>query len=166
MIKRSLLSIHNASLRGFSSTASCLLKVGDSLKHTRIFSNEDLVKYAKVTFDDNPVHFDTESARNAGFEDRLVHGMLVSSLFSRILSSNFPGAIHVSQSLHFKLPVYIGEVIVAEMKAFTLRKINNKYLAKFSARCFKNGDLLALDGETVAILPSLAVARAQVHHSE
>ncbi|XP_062082013.1 3-hydroxyacyl-[acyl-carrier-protein] dehydratase, mitochondrial [Humulus lupulus] len=160
---RSLLSTRNPSWRGFSSSASCLLKVGDSLKQTRIFSNEDVVEYAKVTFDYNPVHFDSESARNAGFEDRLVHGMLVSSLFSRILSSNFPGAIHVSQSLHFKLPVYIGEVIVAEMQAFTLRRINNRYLAKFSARCFKNGDLLALDGVTVAILPTLAMA--QVHPS-
>ncbi|PON62328.1 MaoC-like domain containing protein [Parasponia andersonii] len=161
MIVRSLLLSHIPPLRCFSSSAPYLLKIGDSLKQTRAFSNEDVMEYAKVTYDYNPVHFDSDSARNAGFEGRLLHGMLVASLFPQILSSNFPGVIHVSQSLHFKFPVYIGEEIVGELEAFSLRRTNNRYLAKFRARCFKNGDLLALDGETVAILPSLALA--QVH---
>lgn len=88
MILRNLLSTHVSSLRCFSSSAPCLLKIGDSLKQTRTFSNEDAIEYAKVTYDFNPVHFDFESARNAGFEDQLVHGMLVASFFPRILSSH------------------------------------------------------------------------------
>ncbi|PON62327.1 MaoC-like domain containing protein [Parasponia andersonii] len=147
------------SFRCFSSSATRLLKLGDSLKLTRIFSNEDVIEYAKITSDYNPVHLDSESARNAGFEDQLVHGMLVASLFPQIISSHCPGAIYASQSLQFKVPIYIGEEIFGEMQLFSLRRMKNRYLAKFKTSCFKHGDLLALDGEAVAILPSSAVAQ-------
>lgn len=89
MLIRNLPSINIHCLRGFSSSAPSLLKVGDVLKQTRTFSDEDVLEYSKVTYDSNPMHFDSESARNAGFEDRLVHGMLVAALFPRILSYHF-----------------------------------------------------------------------------
>jgi len=77
-------------LRSFSSVASkTLLKVGDVLRETRVFSSEDVKAYAEVSHDWNPLHFDPESARKAGFENRLVHGMLVSSMFPRIISAHF-----------------------------------------------------------------------------
>lgn len=66
-----------------------MLKIGDILKQTRTFTNEDVLEYSKVSRDSNPVHFDSESAREAGFEDRLVHGMLVASMFPWIISSYF-----------------------------------------------------------------------------
>ncbi|XP_021889798.1 uncharacterized protein LOC110808578 isoform X1 [Carica papaya] len=157
LVKRVLCS---STLRGFSSLSSHTLKVGDTLKDTRTFSSEDVLEYSKVSHDCNPLHFDSYSARSAGFEDRLVHGMLVASLFPQIISSHFPGAIYVSQSLHFRLPVYIGDKIVAEIQAVTLRGNNNKYIAKLLTKCFKNGEVLVLDGEATAILPSLEVEEA------
>ena len=94
MLIRSLLSTHIPSLRYFSSSsAPSLLKIGDSLKKKRTFSNEDVTEYAKVTYDYNPVHFDSESARTAGYDDRLVHGMLVATMFPLLLSSNFVSQI-------------------------------------------------------------------------
>lgn len=74
-----------------SSLAPCssVLKVGDILKETRVFSDKDVLEYSKVSGDSNPLHFDSESARAAGFQDRLVHGLLVASLFPRIISSHF-----------------------------------------------------------------------------
>ncbi|EXB98571.1 (R)-specific enoyl-CoA hydratase [Morus notabilis] len=161
LIRNLLSSSHIPSLRCFSSSAPCLLKVGDTLKQTRTFADEDLMEYAKVTYDSNPIHFDSEAARNAGFEDRLVHGTLVASMIPHIISSHFPGAVYLSQSVHFKLPVYIGEEIAAEMEAINIRANKKRYIAKLKIRCFKNGELLVLDGEAMAILPSLVVE--QVH---
>lgn len=86
LVKRVLCS---STLRGFSSLSSHTLKVGDTLKDTRTFSSEDVLEYSKVSHDCNPLHFDSYSARSAGFEDRLVHGMLVASLFPQIISSHF-----------------------------------------------------------------------------
>lgn len=80
---------HGLVLRCFSSVPSKTLKVGDALREIRVFSSEDVKAYAEVSHDWNPLHFDSESAREAGFENRLVHGMLVSSMFPRIISAHF-----------------------------------------------------------------------------
>lgn len=89
MLTRNLLSVNVPCLRGFSSAAASFLRTGDKLKLSRIFTSEDVLEYSKVSHDSNPLHFDSESARNAGFEDRLVHGMLVAALFPKIISSHF-----------------------------------------------------------------------------
>ncbi|KAK4753795.1 hypothetical protein SAY87_001899 [Trapa incisa] len=144
------------SLRHFSSSGPLTLKTGDVFTKKRVFSNEDVINYSKVSHDSNPVHFDAECARTLGFEDCLVHGMLVAALFPRIISSNFPGAIYVSQSLQFKSPVYVGEEISGEVQATNIRKMKDKSLVKFSTKCFKKGEHLVIDGEAVAIFPSLS----------
>ncbi|XP_010456276.1 PREDICTED: uncharacterized protein LOC104737724 [Camelina sativa] len=141
----------------FSSvTSKTLLKVGDVLRETRVFSSEDVKAYAEVSHDWNPLHFDPESARKAGFDNRLVHGMLVSSMFPRIISAHFPGAVYVSQSLHFRSPVYVGDEILGLVQATALRATKNKYIVKFSTKCFKNhNETVVLDGEATAVLPTL-----------
>ncbi|CAK7342902.1 unnamed protein product [Dovyalis caffra] len=136
-----------------------ILKAGDNLRQTRIFTNEDVIEYSKVSHDSNPLHFESEFARNAGFEDRLVHGMLVAALFPRIIASHFPGAVYVSQSLHFKSPVFIGDGVVGEVQAANIRENKSRYIVKFLTKCFKNDKLLVIDGEAVAILPTLAVEK-------
>ncbi|KAJ8559599.1 hypothetical protein K7X08_003657 [Anisodus acutangulus] len=121
------------------------------------YRNDDVLGYSKLTHDANPLHFDAECAKNAGFSDILVPGMLVASLFPRIIASHFPGAIYVSQTLHFKLPVYIGDEIIAEVHATSIKQIKTKYIAKLSTKCIKRDDPLVIDGEATAILPSLVM---------
>nr|DAD48442.1 TPA_asm: hypothetical protein HUJ06_018379 [Nelumbo nucifera] len=72
-----------------SSAASRILKIGDVLKHSRKFSDLDVLEYSKLSHDSNPLHFDSKCAKTAGFEDRLVHGMLVAGLFPQIIASHF-----------------------------------------------------------------------------
>uniref|UniRef100_A0A1J3KAS9 (R)-specific enoyl-CoA hydratase n=1 Tax=Noccaea caerulescens TaxID=107243 RepID=A0A1J3KAS9_NOCCA len=151
---------HRLVLRCFSSVSSKTLKVGDALREIRVFSSEDVKAYAEVSRDWNPLHFDPESARKAGFENRLVHGMLVSSMFPRIISTHFPGAVYVSQSLHFRSPVYIGDEILGLVQATALRETKNKFIVKFSTKCYKNqSELVLLDGEATAILPNLEMLK-------
>lgn len=122
MLTKPLVSSFSSS--GFSS----LSVAGDILKQARVFASSDVLEYSKVSLDSNPLHFDLESAQKAGFEDRLVPGMLAASLFPRIIASHFPGAVYVSQSLQFKSPVYIGEEIIGEVQATNIRAIKNKYV--------------------------------------
>lgn len=83
MLTKPLVSSFSPS--GFSS----LSESGDILKQARVFASSDVLEYSKVSLDSNPLHFDLESAQKAGFEDRLVPGMLVASLFPRIIASHF-----------------------------------------------------------------------------
>ncbi|QCE01527.1 uncharacterized protein LOC114195366 [Vigna unguiculata] len=149
-------------LRGFASvTPQEVLKPGDVFRKARAFTEEDVLQYAKVSFDSNPLHTESAAAKDVGFEGPLVHGMLVASLFPHIISSRFPGAVYVSQNLNFKFPVYIGDQIIAEVQATNVRANRNRYLAKFKTRCLKNGELIVIDGEAVALLPTLTVEQEQ-----
>jgi acyl dehydratase len=53
--------------------------------------DQDVARYAEVTGDYNPVHLNSEFATSvAGFDrGRVVHGMLIASLFPSIIASNF-----------------------------------------------------------------------------
>ncbi|CAA6655520.1 unnamed protein product [Spirodela intermedia] len=88
----------------------------------------------------------------------IVHGMLVASLFPRIVASHFPGAIYVSQTLHFRLPVYIDEEITAQIQPVGIREIKKRFIAKFSTKCFRDGgETPVLDGDATVILPTLTL---------
>ncbi|KAG8371299.1 hypothetical protein BUALT_Bualt13G0073300 [Buddleja alternifolia] len=149
----------SSSLKHFSSsTINVLIKPGHILKQARIFSFSDISEYSNLTHDSNPLHFDLKCAKNAGFADIPVPGMLVASLFPRIIASHFPGAVYVKQTLEFKTPVFVRDRIMAEVKANNIRQIKDKYLVKFATTCFKDGDIVVvIDGEATAILPTLAV---------
>ncbi|XP_078175005.1 hydroxyacyl-thioester dehydratase type-like protein isoform X1 [Carex rostrata] len=134
-----------------------LLSIGHVLHASRIFTGQDVAHYAEVTGDYNPVHLDSGFATSvAGFDKgRVVHGMLVASLFPSIIASNFPGAVYVSQDLKFKLPVYVQDEVAAQVQAINIKQIKNRYVVKFTTRCFTNEVSLAVDGEAVAVLPTL-----------
>jgi acyl dehydratase len=72
------------------------LKVGDELPphHTRL-SRGDLVNYAGVAGDANPIHWDEEIAKLAGLPDVIAHGMLTMGLGAGFVSewSGDPGAV-------------------------------------------------------------------------
>lgn len=78
-----------------------MLKPGDVLKKTRVFTEEDVLQYSKVSHDYNPLHADSAAARSVGFDGPLVHGMLVASLFPHIISSHFVSPM-LMLSLKFK----------------------------------------------------------------
>ncbi len=72
------------------------LKVGDELAvhHTRL-SRGDLVNYAGVAGDANPIHWDEDIAKLAGLPDVIAHGMLTMGLGAGFAStwSGDPGAV-------------------------------------------------------------------------
>ncbi|EPS72153.1 hypothetical protein M569_02608 [Genlisea aurea] len=136
-----------------------LLKTGDTLKQSKIFTSSDIDEYSKLSGDFNLLHFDLECAKNAGFHDIPVPGMLVATLFPRIIASHFPGAVYAKQTLEFKSPVFVDECIVGAVQASGIRRArNDRFLAKFDTECVKDGSgIVVISGEAIAILPSLAL---------
>ncbi|NLD34254.1 MAG: MaoC family dehydratase [Clostridiales bacterium] len=93
------------------------LKVGDKVSVTRAFSEQDVAAFAQVSGDHNPAHMDEEYAKGTMFKTRIVHGMLVGSLFSALLGTELPGvgSIYTGQTLKFTKPVHFGEEITASV---------------------------------------------------
>ena len=85
------------------------LKIGQSASVSRSFSAEEVKVFADLSLDHNPIHIDKSFAERSMFGQRIVHGMLVSSLFSGLLGEKLPGTgtIYLSQKSSFKKPVFI-----------------------------------------------------------
>ena len=88
-------------------------------KSFKIFISEDrLDDFAKLSGDDNPLHMNEEYASSTSFKKRVCSGMFLSSFFSTLVGMYLPGkhALHISQSLNFVNPCFIGETITVEGK--------------------------------------------------
>lgn len=89
--------------------------VGSSASLSRTISEADIVTFAYVSGDVNPVHLDEEYAKKTRFGGRIAHGMLAAGLISAVLGTKLPGpgAVYLSQDLQFTGPVQIGDEITA-----------------------------------------------------
>ena len=83
-------------------------------KEFQIEITESLVNdFAKISGDFSPIHINENYAKGTIFKKRIVHGMLLSSLLSRIQGMYLPGkrALYVSQSLNFRNPCFINDIV-------------------------------------------------------
>ena len=82
----------------------------------------DIVNFAGVSGDTNPVHLNQDFAESTLFRGRIAHGMLSASFISTVLGTRLPGpgCIYLSQDLRFKAPVKIGDTVTATV---TIREI-------------------------------------------
>ena len=60
------------------------LKVGDSFTIKRTFAEEDMIAFAVITRDYNPVHFDDRFAAIKNFNGRICHGLLVAGMLTEV----------------------------------------------------------------------------------
>jgi 3-hydroxybutyryl-CoA dehydratase len=90
------------------------LGVGESIRFSKVLSDEDVHAFAGASGDTNRLHLDDEFAADSRFGGRIVHGTLVSGLISAALA-RLPGlTIYLSQDLEFRGPVRIGSTVTAE----------------------------------------------------
>jgi len=91
------------------------LSVGMSASYAKTVTEADVVLFAGISGDDNPVHINEEFARGTMFNGRIVHGMFSAALISCVAGTRLPGpgAIYIDQQLRFKAPVRIGDTVTA-----------------------------------------------------
>ena len=88
-------------------------------KEFQIKITESLVNdFAKISGDFSPIHINEEYAKGTIFKKRIVHGMLLSSLLSKIQGMYLPGkrALYFSQTLNFRNPCYIDDIVTVSGK--------------------------------------------------
>lgn len=90
---------------------NALLTGGETLVERPIcFKAEAVARFAEVTGDTNPIHLSADAAQVMGFSDRVVHGVMATAEFSRILGTEIPGAGTLLGNLHlaFIRPLFIN----------------------------------------------------------
>ncbi len=107
MLKVKKMEINHKSFDEFS--------VGDLESVTKTITNEDVMTFAEITTDFNPLHVNEEYAKKSMFKNRIAHGMLSAGLISAVIGMKMPGpgALYLDQYVKFKKPVFIGETLTA-----------------------------------------------------
>ena len=64
------------------------LAVGMEASYAKKITNDDVLAFAELSGDKNPVHLDDAYAAGTMFKQRIAHGFLTASLFSTVLGTD------------------------------------------------------------------------------
>ena len=89
------------------------LFVGMKETFSRTITSEMMQKFYDITLDENPLHRDLNFAREMGYENQVVYGMLTASFMSTLGGCYLPGkyCLILGGSVNFVKPVFVGDTI-------------------------------------------------------
>jgi len=93
------------------------LEIGQSASFGKTITEADVVMFAGVSGDINPIHINDDYAKKTMFHGRIAHGILTAGVLSAVIGTRLPGpgSIYLSQELKFKAPVRIGDTVQAKV---------------------------------------------------
>lgn len=129
------------------------LQVGQSASLAKTITEADILLYAAVSMDTNPVHLDAEAAGASIFGERIAHGMLSAGLISAVLGTQLPGpgTLYLRQTLRFTAPVRIGQTVTATAEVTELHPERKR--ATLKTIC-KVKDVVVIEGEAYVQVPA------------
>ena len=128
------------------------LHVGMTAEKTVEMTEQRIQQFADASDDFNPVHRDEAFASKTAYRGRIAHGLLSASFGSAVVGTILPGAgaIYISQTLGFHLPVRIGDDVVVRISVLSV----DQESARVELNCegFVDGKLI-MDGVAVVRVP-------------
>lgn len=129
------------------------LKVGDVATFTHTVTNDDIIAFARVTGDDQPLHLDDTFAAKTRFGKRIAHGMLSAGFISAVLGTRLAPenvVVYLSQQMRFRLPVSIGDTITAEAEVTAIDP--DKRIVTIRTDCLNQDGQAVVKGEATVLL--------------
>lgn len=129
------------------------LSVGMRESFMKTVLAEDVVGFAQLSGDHNPIHLSDHFAQKTRFGGRIAHGLYTASLISAVLGMRLPGpgAVYLHQTLNFKGPVRIGDVVTISVEVVELTESGRR--CRLHCECTADGKVV-LDGEAIVMVPS------------
>jgi 3-hydroxybutyryl-CoA dehydratase len=128
------------------------LSIGMTETYSKTVRSSDVVGFAEITGDRNPIHLSEHFAAKTPFKGRIAHGLYTAGLISAVIGTRLPGpgAIYISQTLKFLAPVKIGDTVDAIVEVNELNAERQR--AKLRCEC-RVGETTVLEGEAVVKVP-------------
>ena len=142
------------------------IAVGDSASSVRTLAQEDIDLFAVVSGDVNPAHMDPAYAETDLFHKIIAHGMWGGALISAVFGTRLPGpgTIYLSQDLHFRAPVSIGDTITTTVTA--REKKPEKHRIVFDCVCTNQTGHAVITGTAEVQAPTEKVRRPRIELPE
>jgi 3-hydroxybutyryl-CoA dehydratase len=124
------------------------LRPGDSFSVTRTFTEPEMVAFADLSRDYNPVHFDERFAAAKKFRGRICHGLQVASLVTEV--GGPIGWLATEMNFRFKRPVYFGDTIEC---CLTITEIDERNRAKAQAVLRNQQNEIVIEAALGGVVP-------------
>lgn len=126
--------------------------VGMEAVVSKTITEADVLMFSAVSGDDNPLHMNREFAERTRFNQRIVHGMLTTSLWSTLVGTRLPGpgCAYLGQQINFIKPVHIGDTVTASLTVTRIDREKQRVYLDAEARV---GETLVANGETRTWVP-------------
>jgi 3-hydroxybutyryl-CoA dehydratase len=81
-------------------------------------TKSEMLDFAKISGDYNPIHLDAQFSISQGFKDSIVYGALIISRVSGIIASKFPGPGTVIGNIDWRFiaPIYVNQILTIKLK--------------------------------------------------
>lgn len=133
-------SIRNKAIEG--------IMEGDIFSFSRTFTEDDVLQFADITMDYNPIHFEDRFVKIKNFQKRICHGLLVGSMLTTI--GGQIGILASHMDFVFKKPVYIGDTVSCR---WTFTEIDKKGRAKAEVEFHNQDGVIVLTATIKGIIP-------------
>jgi acyl dehydratase len=124
------------------------LSVGDTFVVRRQFTEADMLTFADVTRDYNPIHFEKRFSDAKNFKDRICHGLLVGGILTEV--GGQISWLASEMNFRFKRPVYFGDTIEC---TFTITEIDERNRARAEVIYRNQDDTIVLEANVAGIIP-------------
>ncbi|MFP4244961.1 MAG: bifunctional enoyl-CoA hydratase/phosphate acetyltransferase [Ectothiorhodospira sp.] len=135
------------------------IQVGDTATLERRLTMDDIKLFAIMSGDVNPAHVDEDFAKSSRFQEIIAHGMWGGALISTVLGTELPGpgTIYLGQTLRFKAPVGLGDVLQVSVKVQEKDPKRNRI--KFDCRCTNQEGHEVIEGVADVLAPTEKIRR-------
>ena len=129
------------------------LAVGMTVSIENTVSEQDVIDFARVSGDHNPLHLDEDYAKTTQFKTRIAHGALTASYISAVLGNDLPGpgSVFMELSLKFVRPVKIGDTVVSTAEVIAMEE--RGYRVTLGVKGEVNSKIV-MRGEAKVMVPS------------
>ncbi len=121
--------------------------------YTKEVKSSDVVGFAELSGDRNPIHLSEHFAARTPFGGRIAHGLYTASLISAVIGTRLPGpgAVYMSQTLTFKAPVRNRRPGRGDRRG----RRDDREGRRVKLACFcKVGETVVLEGEALVKVPA------------
>lgn len=123
------------------------LSVGQKASRSLTLTAEHVEKYAEMTGDYNPLHFDEAFAAGTKFGKLVVQGGLTTGILNALVAMDMPGpgTVFLSHDIKFLAPVFIGDTITGEAEVLSVHE--TKPLTRLKVAITRQTGERVLEGE-------------------
>lgn len=136
-----------------SKAQSLPLPAGQTAMIRRVLTQEDFVRFAALSGDDNPIHVDPDFAARTQFGRPVAHGMFLFGLIASAVGGRLPGpgTVMLAQDLMFPTPTYAGEEVEVHVEVTRIRP--GEGIADLTTTVIRPDGDIGCQGQAVVRLP-------------